>query len=49
MPAVGNDGRLIFCYAPWVLSDCAEEPDHERIAAVETQTRGLDLGRGVSI
>jgi hypothetical protein len=46
MPAVGNDGRLIFCYAPVdrVLSDRAEEPDHERVAAVEAQTRGLDLG-----
>src|SRR5207244_4881769 len=28
-----------------IAGDCAEEPDHERVAAVEAQTRGLDLGR----
>src|SRR6266571_9204544 len=28
-----------------IVGDCAEEPDHERVAAVEAQTRGLDLGR----
>src|SRR5712691_10490194 len=28
-----------------IAGDCAEEPDHERVAAVEAQARGLDLGR----
>jgi tRNA(adenine34) deaminase len=38
-PAVGNDGRLIFfaTHTGSVLSDCAEEPEHERIAAVEAE------------